>query len=102
MRALGAPAVCFRERTLIMQGEMLDTSPEARRFYYERLAALTPSERLAMMRASSRMIRTLAETAIRREHPDASPEELRVRLAVRLYGRELVEKVLGPLPVDAR
>lgn len=85
-----------------MLGEMLDTSPEARRFYYERLAALTSSERLAMMRESSRMIRDLAETSVRREHPGASAEELRVRLAVRMYGREIVEKVLGPIPEDAR
>ncbi|MFZ2492178.1 MAG: hypothetical protein WA208_11885 [Thermoanaerobaculia bacterium] len=85
-----------------MLGEMLDTPPEARRIYYERLAQLTPAERLAMMRRSSRMIRNLAESSIRREHPDASPDELRIRLAVRLYGRDVVEGLLGPAPVDAR
>ena len=47
-------------------------------------------------------IRELAEAALRREHPDASPEEFRARLAVRLYGRAAVEGVLGPLPADAR
>lgn len=83
-----------------MLGEMLDTSPEAKRFYYQRLAQLTPSERLALMREASRMIRALAETSIRREHPDASPEELQARVAVRLYGRATVERVLGPLPPD--
>lgn len=36
-----------------MFGEMLDTSPEAKRFCFERLAKLTPGERLALMRASS-------------------------------------------------
>jgi len=85
-----------------MSGEMLDTSPEAKRYYFERLAKLTPGERLALMRESTRMIRHLAEAAIRREHPDASTEELQARLAVRLYGRETVERVLGPLPADAR
>lgn len=85
-----------------MFGEMLDTSPEAKRFYFERLAMLTPGERLALMRASSRMIRGLAEAALRREHPNASPEELRARLAVRLYGRAAVEGVLGRVPADAR
>jgi hypothetical protein len=85
-----------------MSGEMLDTSPEAKRFDFERLARLTPGERLALMGEQSRMIRHLAEAAIRREHPDASHEELRARLAVRLYGRETVERVLGPLPADAR
>jgi hypothetical protein len=85
-----------------MSVEMLDTTPEAKRFYFDRLAKLTPCERLALMRESSRMIRNLAEAAVRREHPDASPEEVRTRLAVRLYGRETVERVLGPLPADAR
>ena len=85
-----------------MVGEMLDTSPEAKRIYYERLAQLTPAERLTMMRRSSRMIRTLAEASIRREHPSAAAEEMRIRVAVRLYGRELVERLLGPAPADAR
>jgi hypothetical protein len=85
-----------------MFGEMLDTTPQARRFYFETLAKLTPSERLALMRQSNRMIRRLAEAAIRQEHPDASTEEVRARLAVRLYGRETVERVLGSLPADAR
>ena len=47
-------------------------------------------------------IRMLAESAIHREHPGLTPEKLRVRLAVRLYGRELAERVLGPAPPDAR
>ena len=81
---------------------MLDTSPEAKRRYFERLAQLTPSARLALMRESSRRIRQLAEAAIRREHPQASPDEVRARLGVRLYGRDVVESVLGPLPADAR
>ena len=85
-----------------MFGEMLDTSPEAKRFYFERLARLTRTERLALMRESSRMIRRLAEASLRREHPNATPEELRTRLAVRLYGRAAVEGLLGPLPADAR
>jgi hypothetical protein len=85
-----------------MLGEMLDTPPEARRIYYERLAQLTPAERLAMMRRSSRMIRQLAEASIRRENPAASTEEMRIRLAVRLYGREVAERLLGPAPADAR
>lgn len=83
-------------------GEMLDTSPGARRFYYESLARLTTGERLALMDAGSRMIRGLAEAAIRREHPDVTIQELRARLAVRLYGRELAQRALGPVPADAR
>lgn len=85
-----------------MLGEMIDTTPEARRFYFQKLAELSPGERLALMARSSRMVRQLAEAGLRRDHPDATPAELKIRLAVRLYGRELVEKFLGPVPTDAR
>ncbi len=85
-----------------MSGEMLDTSPDARCVYFERLAEMTPSERLALMRSGNRMIRGIVEAAIRSEHPDISEEELRTRVAVRFYGRETVARVLGDLPADAR
>jgi hypothetical protein len=85
-----------------MLGEMLDTSPRARRFYFERLGILSPAERLALMNESSRMIRSLAEAAIRKEYPRSPPDELRARLAVRLYGREIVRRVLRTVPEDAR
>jgi hypothetical protein len=81
---------------------MLDTTADARRYYYARLAALTPAERLAMMYAQSRMVRRLAERAIQREHPGLTAEALRAHLAVRLYGRETAERALGALPPDAR
>lgn len=83
-------------------GEMLDTPPEARRFYYARLAALTPAERLAILFAQNRLVREIAEASIRRAHPGIEAGELRVRLAVRMYGRETVERVLGDIPENAR
>jgi hypothetical protein len=85
-----------------MFGEMLDTSPEARRFYYAQLARLSPRERLAIMASTSRMVRRLAEAGIRKRYPGISEPELKLRLAVRLYGREMVEPVLGMLPPDAK
>jgi hypothetical protein len=48
------------------------------------------------------MVRELAREALRREHPSASPEELDVRLAVRLYGRDLAARFYSQVPVDAR
>jgi hypothetical protein len=81
---------------------MLDTTPAARRFYYQPLSRMSSRERLALMNDSSRMVRAVAESAIRREHPAASAEELRARLAVRLYGREVVRRVLPSIPEDAR
>lgn len=83
-------------------GEMLDTPPEARRFYYVRLAALSPTERLAILFAQNRMVREVAEASIHRAHPGIEAGELRVRLAVRLYGCETVRRVLGDIPENAR
>jgi len=85
-----------------MLGEMLDTSPESRRSYYQQLAALTPRERLGLMGHTSHMVRKLAEAGIRSRHPGISTAELQVRLAVRLYGREAVARWVGPIPLDAR
>lgn len=81
---------------------MLDTSPEAKRFYFRKLAELSASQRMAMMGRSSSLVRRMAEAGIRREHPGVSTDELRVRLAVRLYGREVAERLLGSVPQDAR
>jgi hypothetical protein len=46
-------------------------------------------------------VRQLAEAGIRMRHPKADAAEVRARLGVRLYGREAVSRVLGPLPDDA-
>lgn len=83
-----------------MLGEMLDTSPAARRFYYQHLARLSPAERMAMMSNSTRMVRRFAEAGIRGDHPGISAEELKLRVMARIYGREVVERILGPVPRD--
>lgn len=81
---------------------MHDTSPAAARFYHEHLRSLAPAERLRIAAELSMSVRQLAEAGIRQSHPDASPSELAVRLAVRLYGREVVRQVLGDVPPEAR
>jgi hypothetical protein len=47
------------------------------------------------------MARQLAVAGIKQRHPTASDEEIRVRLAVRLYGRDTAERLFGHLPADA-
>jgi hypothetical protein len=83
-------------------GEMLDTSPEARRFYFQKLSGLSRCQRLAMLSGMSGVARRMAEAGIRRGHPGISDEEVRVRLAVRLYGRTVAERLFGGVPGDAR
>lgn len=50
----------------------------------------------------SRGVRELAIAGIREMHPDVSEDELRVRLTVRLYGREAATRLFGTVPDDAR
>ncbi|MCI0572813.1 MAG: hypothetical protein L0Y66_18840 [Myxococcaceae bacterium] len=79
-----------------------DTVPERRDRYLELLRGLTPSQRLRKAADLSVTVRRLAETGIRQQHPDVTPEELRVRMVVRLYGREAAERLYGIVPDDAR
>jgi hypothetical protein len=79
-----------------------DTSPAAAARYYELLRAMPPERRLEAAMRLSRGVRKLAIAGIREMHPEVSDEELRVRLTVRLYGREAAKRLFGTVPDDAR
>ena len=59
-------------------------------------------ERAMAFDAMNRDSRLLTVAGIRARHPDASDEELKLRLFVRTYGRELAERVYGTIPDDAK
>ncbi len=77
-----------------------DTDPDAGARYAARLRALGPAERLAIVAGLDRGVRTLAEAGIRERHPNAGDDEVRCRLAVRIYGREVARRIFGVLPPD--
>ena len=76
-------------------GEMLDTSPEQRRRYYELLRSLTPAQRAAKLSGLSHMVRGLAEAGIRARNSGVSRDEIRRQLAEILYGRAAAERLFG-------
>lgn len=78
-----------------------DTSPRRRDRYLELLRALTPAQRLARAADLSATVRLLAEAGIRQRHPAADEQEVRVRLVVRLYGREFAMRHYATVPTDA-
>ena len=80
---------------------MLDTHGAKLDRYHELLRLEAPHDRLAQAMRLSRSVRELALAGIAMRHPGASEHELRVRLAVRLYGRDLAQRVFGSLPSDA-
>lgn len=47
----------------------------------------------------NRTARALALAGLRRRYPDASPEELRRRLADLVLGSEMAALVYGPMPM---
>jgi hypothetical protein len=80
---------------------MQDTSPRQRQRYLELLRAKQPHERLAIAMSLSNAVRELATAGLRARHTAASDEELRVRLAVRLYGGDVGIRLFGTIPDDA-
>jgi hypothetical protein len=78
-----------------------DTSRAGLSRYHQLLRAQQPYERLAQAAALTRMVRELAEAGIRQRHPSASEAEVRVRLTVRLYGRETAQRLFRHIPEDA-
>lgn len=79
-----------------------DTQPKARERYRELISRLTPAQRFDIAARLSDSVRELAVAGIRKRFPDADSEEIRVRLAVRLYGRAVAARLFEDVPVDAR
>jgi len=78
-----------------------DTPPATIARYHELLRGQAPYERLEQAAALTRMVRQLAVAGIKQRHPGASLDEIRVRLAVRLYGREIARRLFEHVPDDA-
>jgi hypothetical protein len=78
-----------------------DTGSAAVDRYHQLLRAQAPRERLEQANALTTAVRELAVAGLRTRHPDASADELRVRLTVRLYGRDVARRLFGQVPVDA-
>jgi hypothetical protein len=77
-----------------------DTRPEAERVLLELLRQAPPYRKLEMVAQMNETVRALALSGLQERYPQATPEELRRRLADVLLGPALAEKVYGPLPVQ--
>ena len=72
-----------------------DTTPDAQRFYYQRLAELTPAERIAIAMELTAAADELLRAAVKRRFPEAEGEEFDYQLLRARYGPELADKVYG-------
>lgn len=65
------------------------------RAYYQRLAEMTPAERVAIGVALWNAGDSMQRAALRRLYPQADEDEILFRLAVTRYGPELASKAYG-------
>ncbi|MCC6738706.1 MAG: hypothetical protein IT452_06645 [Planctomycetia bacterium] len=72
-----------------------DTSVEAELFLLDAWRRWTPEERLRRVLDLNAMVRGFAEASVRRAHPHAADDEVRLRVASRRLGRELMVRVFG-------
>jgi hypothetical protein len=72
-----------------------DTSVRADEIQFERLRAMSPQERAELMTALTFAVQDLAIAGLRLQYPDASDDELRLRLAARRLGDDVVKRVWG-------
>ena len=79
----------------------MDTTPEQYARYMDLVRLASPALRMRVAGALSAGVRRMAEAGIRSAFPKATDDEVAVRVAVRLYGRELVARVLSNIPADA-
>jgi hypothetical protein len=73
---------------------MDDTSPAAKLRYYELLRQQTPMQRLDIAVRLANSVRARAEADILRADPSASPRQVQARLAARLYGDEIAQRLV--------
>jgi hypothetical protein len=72
-----------------------DTHPRQQARYIELLRLQPPQDRLLKAGALTEAVRYLAEAGIRERYPQADETEVRVRLAERIYGREVALRLFG-------
>jgi hypothetical protein len=72
-----------------------DTGEKADRFQFDMLRRMSPSERAVLMTELTLSAQRLAFAGLRLRHPNASDDEIWLRLAARRLGAETVRKVYG-------
>jgi hypothetical protein len=81
-----------------MAPKLSDTSPEAERVQIKLLRVLPDWRKFRLLNDLIMTGRRLALAGLRERFPEASPDELRRRLATIVLGPELAAKVYGPEP----
>lgn len=67
----------------------LDTDADIERRQIEAWRRMSPAEKAAIVTGLTRAAFEMAAAGVRHRHPDASPRELFLRLAIVVHGRDL-------------
>lgn len=70
-----------------------DTTPQVERFLFDRLRAMPISQKARQLREINATVELLAIAGIRRRHPGATDQEIRIRLAALRLDRETMIQV---------
>jgi hypothetical protein len=81
-----------------MMTRLTDTSADAERVQIEILRSMPSWRKLRLWNDLNMGMRQVASSGLRERFPNASPEELRRRLATLLLGPELATKAYGSEP----
>lgn len=77
------------------QPPQTDTDSEAHRRQLAAYRGMDPARKMAIVMQLTAMADAFALAGLRASHPDATAEELRLRLLVRKHGPALVKAVYG-------
>ena len=80
-----------------MQPQSDDTYPEIERIDIDFCRYASPSQKVAVVNALNQAMRDAMRVDIQKEHPDASEDEVKLLIAERMYGKELIDKVRAEL-----
>lgn len=72
-----------------------DTSPEVERMMIEIWRRATPEQKLQRVLSIGRSVNELTRAFLRVRYPDATPREIKLRLAARNLDRETMIKAFG-------
>lgn len=78
-----------------------DTHPEMEKKQFEMLRRVPAAKKIMMAADLNQAAIEMALSGLRIQYPGESPARLRRRLADRLLGKELAEKVYGPLQEES-
>ena len=71
---------------------LVDTDPAFQQRYLTKLTAMDPGEKIQRMFALSHLAGQFVCAGIKERYSNASPQELKIRYAAVLFGREFVQK----------